>query len=280
MNKKIVVIIVLIALISLSFIFGILAVVEREKGHPPGIELGTSYSYWYSGMVFGSQVPASDSIFGQLYVIVSGYNPLLKQIELLTVNNWNNLTSSFSKQETVPISELVPTFPLFSERNSSLGGIAGQRSGEYFGWILPRDYPPGIWINNYFYETDEVKSLAAGTFATYVFTKANVTRDSNNLVTSSFTRLYFEQWSGVLVSSESIFSVYNASSGEVLFFEYEISMLSTFTSYKWPTMTMLMPILNFADPVIKFFSTYALFILIILLSTAIIILWKKSSSYK
>ena len=92
-------------------------------------------------------------------------------------------------------------------------------------------------------------------------------------------RFYYEQWTGVLVNAENIFTIYNASTGEVLYFEFEYSFLTTFTNYKWPIMTTMMPVLSIADPILKFFTTYALFILVILLIVAIAVIWKKSSSY-
>lgn len=278
MKKKIIVIFIILALITLGFIFGILSVIDRQKGYPPGLELGNNFSYWYDGIIFGSQVP-STLIHGELYTIVSGYNPLLKLIDIYTVNHWYNGSEEHLKTAITTVSEFIPTFPLMNERNSSLGGIAGQKSAEFFGWILPRDYIQGMFINNYVFEKAELKYTAAGTFSTHVFTKANVTRDANNLVTTELTKLYYEQWSGVLVYAEHTFSVFNSSSAEILFFEYEYSFLMTFTNYKWPMGTTLMPVLSFAQPVIDFFSTFAIFILIILLVIAIAYLWRKSSSF-
>ncbi|MHA1378978.1 MAG: hypothetical protein ACTSRG_11400 [Candidatus Helarchaeota archaeon] len=277
MKKKNIGVIIILALITLGFIFGIWSVIDREKGYPPGLELGTNLSYWYDSLIFGNQVP-STTIHGELYTIVGGYNPLLRQIELLTLNNWYNGSQHHVKQEVVSISELVPTFPLRSVRNSSIGGINGQVSGEFFGWILPRDYPSGIAINNYFLEKTELKSTAAGTFSTNVFTKANITKE-NDISISELTRLYYEQWSGVMVYGEHIFSVVNSTSGEIMFFEYEYTFLTTISNYKWPLVTLMMPVLSFSKPVTDFFSTYALFILVILLAVAIIVLWKKSSIY-
>ncbi|MHA1300905.1 MAG: hypothetical protein ACTSO9_15915, partial [Candidatus Helarchaeota archaeon] len=89
MKKKKVALTIIFALITLGFILGILSVVDRQKGYPPGIELGTYCTYWYDGLIFGSEVPTTP-IHGELYTIVGGYNPLLRQIEMLTVNNWYN----------------------------------------------------------------------------------------------------------------------------------------------------------------------------------------------
>ena len=193
---------------------------------------------------------------------------------LFNLKNLSNVET-----EKVKVSELIPTIPMYFERNSSVGGIAGQNSGEFFGWVLPRDYIPGMFLNHYIFEKEELKSTAAGTFQTQVFTKANVTEESN-LLTTQLTKLYYEKWSGVLVYAENMYSVYNLTSEEFEFFEFEYVFLTTFSNYKWPIMTSLMPILSIAKPVIDFLSTFALFILIILLIIAIVVIWKKSSAYR
>ncbi|MHA1650917.1 MAG: hypothetical protein ACTSYB_12045 [Candidatus Helarchaeota archaeon] len=275
MKKNTIYALITIAVIVTFFILGIISL-NVSKGTVKRLEEGTFFWYGfqitYSGENYTNQVKSGN----ELYVVVDEYDP---QLQYAKVNVSNTLATGSVR--VFILSQLDPPIPSRTLNQSffnrgNVTGLYGENfgiQGEFFGWIHAT-ISVGEKLGEWTVIAENIQQVGAGTFATYELVQTTYTL-TEGIEYITITHLYYEQLTGILVHMEYK-NVIRAENNHSIIYYHEVEIMDLYsTSYNFPLLSKVMPLLILMHSVLDMLYTYSLFIAIAILIILTIYFAKK-----
>ncbi len=266
---------ILISVIVVFFVLGMISI-SSSKGTVKDLQEGTYFRYVFQITYTGENYTNSISNGNELTVVVDEIDP---DLHYATLNVTNTLAGGL---KIFIVSQLDPPTPSrtqnksFFYRSNAIGTLGENFGiqGEYFGW-LHSSIAIGEKIGDWTIVGEKTQFIGAGTFATYelVLTTYQIT-DSTEFVTQTF--LYYEQLTGILVHFEYESILRSTVNHSKVFYHEMEQMDLTSSSYNFPLLAKVMPLLIIMHAVLDMLYTYSLIIGLLIVIILAIYFIKKS----
>lgn len=273
MKKNSIYTLVVIGLIITFFILGLVSI-NLNKGTVKGLQEGNHFRYAFAITYSGLNYTASTAN-GQLILTVDEIDTGLN----IALVNASNILSGSSR--LFVLSLIAPPIPSrtlnqsFYYRGAAIGthGENFGIQGEYFGW-LHSSLSIGSTLGDWTVVGEMTQDVGAGSFATYELVQTTYTT-SQGIEYITVTHLYYEQLTGVLIHSEYTHTVRaQSNSSQIYYYEAEQMDLIA-SSYNFPILSKVMPVLILINPVLDMLATYGFFILLTIVAVLVILLARK-----
>lgn len=262
-----------IGLLITFFILGLVSI-NLSKGTVKGLQVGDQLHYGFAVTYSGLNY-TTDSDSGQLTVVVYDIDSAL-DIALLNVTN--TLSGSFRESMLSLVDPSLPSRTLnqsFYYRGNAIGshGENFGIQGEYFGWVHST-ISIGSSLGEWTVVGEATQNVGAGTFATYevVLTTYETVQGIEYI---TVTHLYYEQLTGVLIHSDYVNTVRAQTNHSQIYYHEAETMDLIASSYDFPVLSKVMPLLILINPVLDMLATYGFFILCAIVVVLVILLAQK-----
>jgi hypothetical protein len=217
----------------------------------------------------------TDSDTGQLTLTVKEID---SELHLAQVNLTNTLSGSSRQIMLSVVAPLIPSRTLnqsFYYRENAIGshGENFGIQGEYFGW-LHSTLSIGSTLGEWAVVGEATQNVGAGSFATYevVLTTYEIDQGIEYI---TVTHLYYEQLTGVLIHADYVNTVRAQTNHSRIYYHEVETMDLIASSYDFPVLSKVMPLLILINPVLDMLATYGFFILCAIVVVLVILLAQK-----
>jgi hypothetical protein len=273
MKKSSIYTLVVIGVLIIFFILGLVSI-NLSKGTVKGLQGGDRLYYGF-GITYRGLNYTTGSDSGQLTLTVNEIDPVL---HLAQVNVTNTVSGALRQIMLSLVDPPIPSRTLnqsFYYRGNAIGshGENFGIQGEYFGW-LHSTLSIGSTLGDWTVVGEATQNVGAGSFATYEVVQTTYEK-AQGIEYITITHLYYEQLTGVLIHSDYVNTVRAQTNHSRIYYHEAETMDLIASSYDFPVLSKVMPLLILINPVLNMLATYGFFILCAVVVVLIILLAQK-----
>ena len=273
MKKSSIYTLVVIGVLITFFILGLVSL-NLSKGTVKGLQVGDRLYYGFAIADSGLNY-TTDSDTGQLTLTVKEID---SGLQLAQVNLTNTLSGSSHNIMLSLVAPLIPSRVLnqsFYYRGNAIGshGENFGIQGEYFGW-LHSTLSIGSTLGEWTIIGEATQNVGAGSFATYEVVQTTY-ETVQGIEYITVTHLYYEQLTGVLIHSDYVNTVRTQTNHSRIYYHETETMDLIASTYDFPILSKVMPLLILINPVLDMLITYGFFILCAIVVVLVILLAQK-----